>query len=436
MSDKYDVKIIPSPLHGVVEAISSKSDAHRLLIAASLSEGGGGVVSNVLSKDIEATIDCLSSLGSRISTEKIGSAFRITVSPIIPQDTPLLDCKESGSTARFLLPVAAVVSHNATLTGQGKLPDRPFTPLTLQMEKNGCKFSRHSLPITVNGRLCPGEFALDGDISSQFISGLLFALPLLDKNSIIKLNSPLQSVGYVDMTINTLSRFGVEIEAINEGFFVKGNQHFLHEGSIFAEGDWSNSAFWLCGGALSESTSNGNIFVSNILQNSLQRDKQITDLLTLFGADIKKQENGFSCGYKALNSIEIDAGEIPDLVPVLAAVAALSNGKTTIYNARRLRFKESDRLHTTCAALSSIGADIVQGADGDCLIINGKKRLCGGITDSFNDHRIAMAVAIAACRCDNEVIITNAQAVEKSYPAFFEDYNSLGGKAYVIEHRQ
>lgn len=420
-----DIKIIPSKLQGVIDAISSKSDVHRLLIAAALSDISTCIVTNVISKDIEATMDCLTSLGGDFSIKNVGDKLHINVKPIMPTKAPTLNCKESGSTARFLMPVSAVISDNATLIGQGKLPSRPFTPLIVQMEKNGCSFTSHSLPITVSGKLHSGEFAIDGNVSSQFISGLLLSLPLLEGDSIIKLNSPLQSAGYVDMTIDTLSRFGVKIETINQGFYIKGNQSYRNSDKIYAEGDWSNSAFWLCAGAI-----NGDILVNNIDEKSLQKDKNITNLLSLFGADVKKAEQGFSSSYKMLKAIDIDAGEIPDLVPVLAAVAAVSNGKTTIYNAKRLKFKESDRLQSITIALNAIGADIK--ATDDSLIINGKMRLTGGIADSFNDHRIAMAVAIASCACDNEVIITNAQAVEKSYPTFFEHYNRLGGKAYVV----
>lgn len=420
-----DIKITQAGLFGEIDAISSKSDVHRLLIVAALSDNGCNVITNCLSKDILATIGCLRTLGSQINITHSGGENRISVSTAIGATAPVLDCDESGSTARFLLPVAAGLCEKASFTGGGNLPNRPFTPLINQMKLHNCAFDSNNIPLTVTGKLGSGEYLLDGDISSQFISGLLFALPLQAGDSTVKINGTLQSRGYVNMTVDTLKRFGVQIQVFEHEFHIKGGQMYHSVPTIVAEGDWSNAAFWLCAGAIS-----GGVTVQGLCENSLQKDSRIVKLLAEFGSKVSCKNGSVSVAKASLSGVDIDAGEIPDLVPVIAAVAAVSNGTTKIYNAKRLKFKESDRLYTTSTALRCIGADIT--STDDALIINGKERLSGGVADSFNDHRIAMAVAIAASVCDNQVIITNANAVEKSYPDFFKDYNSLGGCAYVI----
>lgn len=421
-----DIKIIPAHLHGEITAISSKSDAHRLLIAACLSDNGGIVVTNCLSNDILATVSCLRSLGSKIDIQtQSDNISEISVSPVNAPKHPVLDCNESGTTARFLLPIAASLCDKVTLTGKGKLPTRPFMPLVSQMQANGCDFSSSTLPLTVTNRLKSGEFVLDGDVSSQFISGLLFALPLLKGDSSIKINGTLQSRGYVDMTIDSLSRFGVNISTVGDGFLVSAYNHYHAPPRVTAQGDWSNSAFWLCAGAIGDK-----VTVTGISELSLQKDREIAGILARFGAKITQNSSEVTVVQKSLTATRIDAGEIPDLVPVLAAVAAVSSGTTIIHNAKRLKYKESDRLFTTSTALNALGADIT--VTEDSLIINGKKSLVGGVCDSFNDHRIAMAAAVASCVCEGEVILTNADAVNKSYPNFFGDFNSLGGCANVI----
>lgn len=389
------VTIKPKKLSGTVAAIASKSYAHRIMIAAALADKPTKIYLNTTSRDIEATKQCLTALGAKIDG---GDGF-ITISPISKSaDCPTLDCVESGSTARFLLPVAATVCDKFKMVGEGRLPERPMTPLVSQMRKKGCSISSDAIPFSVSGKIKGGIYEIPGDISSQYITGLLLALANCAEESKIALTSALQSAAYVDITIDVLKKFGVTVEKHQNSFLIKP-QKFISPREITVEGDWSNAAFWIVAKELS-----GNIEVSGLNYESLQGDMNI---LTVKGAT------------------KIDASEIPDLVPILAVLACGRKGKTIIYNAERLKIKESDRLSTVCESLSGLGADIEKTDDG--LIINGTGTLSGGECDSFNDHRIAMSCAIASCICENPVVINNAQAVNKSYPGFFEDFVGLGG---------
>lgn len=419
-----DIRITPRCLTGEAAAVTSKSDAHRCLICAALCRGVTEVVINDTSRDIMATVGCLRALGAEI--EQRDSVF--TVRGIeAPNKNAMLDCVESGSTLRFLLPAAAALGEETDITGSGRLPERPLSPLVEQLIGHGAVLSAKKLPMRVSGRLESGRFELPGNISSQYITGLLLALPLLKGDSEIALTTGLESAGYIDMTIRTLKSFGIEVELLpkGKGYHVRGGQSYRSPKRICAEGDWSNSAFWLTAGAIGEK-----ITLGGLDENSAQGDRAILPLLKSFGAKIERSGEKISSDGGSLCGITIDAAEIPDLVPILAVCAAAAKGRTLITNAARLRIKESDRLKTTAAMLTALGGDITELADG--LLINGSGRLTGGITDSFNDHRIAMAAAIASVICEGDVVIKGAQAVEKSYPAFFDDFRRLGGAADVI----
>lgn len=392
------VTITPQKLCGRVDAIASKSFAHRIMIAAALADKPTKINLNTTSEDIEATKNCLLSMGAKIEE---GEGF-IKITPITYSEDIVLDCNESGSTARFLLPVAATVCDSFKMSGKGRLPERPMTPLVAQMRNHNVTISQDNIPLEVSGKMSGGRFEIPGDISSQYITGLLFALPNCSQKSEIVLTSPLQSAAYVDITIGVLKQFGIEIIKTENSFIVEP-QKFISPDEITVEGDWSNAAFWVVANEICE-----NVFVDGLNYKSLQGDMNILNAKDLY---------------------EIDASEIPDLVPVLAVLACARKGKTVIYNAQRLRIKESDRLETVRKSLSSLGADIEETADG--LIINGTGSLSGGECESFNDHRIAMSCAVASCICKNEVIIKDAQAVNKSYPKFFEDFVKLGGKIVI-----
>lgn len=420
-----DIKITPSPLCGTLRAVASKSDVHRCLIGAALCEDPTEVVIRELNRDIEATMACLSALGVNFSKLRKG-VWR--VSPIAQRPAQaVLNCCESGSTLRFLLPVAAALCRTTRVEGAGRLPQRPLSPLREELEAHGCSFDAAQLPFTMRGLLTAGRFILPGNISSQYITGLLFALPLLSGDSDIILTTPLESAGYVSMTLRTLARFNIEITTLPDGggYHIKGGQRYYSPGHISAEGDWSNAAFWLAAGAM-----RAPVTVTALDTHTAQGDSKIVPLLRCFGAQTETNGSHATVLPHTLNGVTIDAAEIPDLVPVLSVMACAAVGTTKIINAARLRIKESDRLQTIAQSLTALGGKVSELPDG--LIIEGTGRLRGGEINSFNDHRIAMAMSIAATICTDTVIIHDAAAVEKSYPKFFEDFKRLGGKADVI----
>ncbi|MEG0614814.1 MAG: 3-phosphoshikimate 1-carboxyvinyltransferase [Oscillospiraceae bacterium] len=408
-----DVKIIPSRLFGAVETPSSKSVAHRMLICAALCDGTSKISGVTMSKDISATIGALTAIGAKIDV----FGGEITVKGIsLPQENADIDCIESGSTLRFLIPVAAALGINARYFGQGKLPERPITPYLRELSQKNISFNYNgTMPFTTSGKLSSGEFCLEGDISSQFITGLLFALPILQGNSRIKMLSPLQSKPYVDITIDCLKKFGVKVSEITDGYEILGGQSFFPTDEK-VEGDFSQAAFFYVANALGSK-----IDIKNIPQKSFQGDKKILEILKkICYNDLISKFNAFS----------VDVSSIPDLVPILAVLGCFGNGISKITNASRLRLKESDRLFATTSALNSIGGNIEISADE--LIIHPIEAFCGGTADSFNDHRIVMALAIASTKSTAPIVIKNAQAVEKSYPNFFDDFNKLGGISNVI----
>ena len=418
-----DIKITPRKLEGTIEAMPSKSHGHRLLIARKLSElqGGaleGGIEIPAFSDDIEATMACIGQLDKH---------------------TPYLECRESGSTLRFMLPVVMALKDSATFLGTGRLPDRPLSPLKEEMERHGCSFRMGSNKNTdrfkeicsVSGRLTPGDYVLAGNVSSQFITGLLFALPLLDGDSTITLTTGLESAGYVDMTLDVLDCFNIEVEVseTESGFLkytVPGGQVYREKPGITLDGDWSNAAFWLAAGSLS-----GDVTVTGLRLESSQRDREILSILDRMGADldIEPQVDGtVSIRSKAsiLKGADIDVGQTPDLMPILAVLMSFSEGTSMITHAERLQFKESNRLKAIYSVLHNLDADVSYG--GDWLSFTGKAFLEGGTVDSYGDHRIAMSAAIASCLCREPVYLSNPIAVTKSYPDFYKDFASLGGE--------
>lgn len=416
-----DIKITPATLCGEVQAISSKSDLHRALIAAALSDLPTKIKYRGLSEDIKATVNCLCAMGAEINiTEDI-----ITVIPITTPKNGVLDCNESGSTIRFLLPIIPALNISATVTGKGRLSKRPLSPLYEELTKKGCKMSEAGkFPLMISGELKCGNFELQGNVSSQFITGLMFALPLLSGDSTITLVPPVESKSYINLTLSVLSKFGIKITEQKNVYHIKGNQKYCSPQSYEAEGDWSNSAFWLCAGSLG-----GSITVSGLKYPSIQGDSQILEILSKMGADVFIDVDKITVSGVPYKGISINAADIPDLVPIIAVTSAFAQGETHINGAARLRLKESDRLSTVTSCLTSLGGKVKELSDG--LIIEGKA-LEGGKTDSFGDHRIVMSAAIAASKSHGEVIIIGAEAADKSYPAFFADYKMLGGNINVL----
>ena len=415
--------ITPFVPSGCVAAISSKSAAHRILICAAFAENETVIRCDKTNKDIEATASCLCALGAKITYTP---PFFHVVPIKDPVTDAVLDCNESGSTLRFLLPIIPAIGVNASFDLSGRLPERPLSPLYEELTAHGVRLSpQGSNPLTSEGSLSGDEYRIRGDISSQFISGLLFALTFSGKGGRLVIEGKMESAPYVDMTVDALKLFGAEPEKTDYGYRISADARLLSpEGILTVEGDWSNAAFPLCMGAIGK----GSVTVSGLDPNSHQGDRAVVDILRRFGADVTSCENSVTVkGGNSLYGINIDATQIPDLVPVLATVASVAEGQTFIGGAARLRLKESDRLDTVCQMLTALGANIEQTDDG--LIITGKRNLDGGCVQSFNDHRIAMSAAVAAVACISHVCVLESECTSKSYPDFWADMkNGLGLK--------
>jgi len=419
------VKIFPKKLKGSINIPPSKSLAHRAIIAAGLA-GGESIIDNIVySKDILATIYGMKNFGVSINEIEKNNNKLLNIKGVnkIQIQNNVIDCIESGSTLRFLIPIALLQNEReVTFIGSGKLPQRPLDEYYNIFNKKNIFYQNEkgNLPLRVKGKLKPGEFYLKGDISSQFITGLMFVLPLLCGDSKIIITSKLESKAYVDLTMDILNKFGVKIENNNyKEFYIKGNQRYISR-NYNVEGDFSQGAFWLVAGAIGEEISCKNLNI-----NSLQGDKEIINIIKYMGGIININNDCIKVISSKLKGITIDASEIPDLVPILAVAGTVSSGVTKIINAKRVRIKECDRLHAIACELNKIGGEVEELEDS--LIIKGNKKLKGGIVDSWNDHRIAMAMAVASTVCEESLIINNSKAVEKSYPNFWEEFRNVGG---------
>ena len=390
-----DITIHPRPLRGDITVIPSKSQAHRLLICAAFADGRSTLICPEINRDIEATADCLNALGAKVVRTSDG----FTIDPVskIPE-TATLNCCESGSTLRFMLPIVGALGVDATFQMAGRLPQRPLSPLWEEMERMGCQLTRPTADtLRCSGKLRPGKYNIDGGVSSQFITGLLFATALMDGPSEINIIGKLESAPYVTMTRNAMAAFGVR----SNSFKVSGNEDFHTPGLVNVDGDWSNGAFLLAANALGS-----DLNIIGLKADSPQGDKASASLL--------KQLN---------ENIVIDASDIPDLVPILSIVAGAKKG-ATFTNIQRLRIKESDRVASTIAMIEALGGKAE--ATEDTLTVYGTGYR-GGTVDAQNDHRIAMSAAIAATVCSEPVTILGAEAVKKSYPKFWDEYARLGG---------
>ena len=397
------VEIENSILTGEVVAPPSKSAAHRALVCSFLA-GGGTVKPIVDSNDMRATVGVIRALKN---------------------DEKELNCIESGSTMRFMIPVAAALGKEVTFVGEGSLLSRTLGEyMTLLPQHNVKVKSDGFLPLEISGKLTNGNYEVNGDVSSQYITGLLMALANADGDSAVILKTPLQSKPYVDMTIKVMADFGVHVTETDFGYLIHGNQKF-RQLDYTVEGDWSQAAFFLVAGALG-----GRVTVKGLDINSTQGDKEILQVLKRFGAKVVFDDTTATVEKSELFGTAINAENIPDLVPVLAVLAAFAKGKTVIYGAERLRYKESNRIESVVTNLKLMGVDAEETADG--IIINGGNRLTGNALKGFNDHRIVMAFSVAALFADGKTTIDDAMSINKSYPDFFEDYNMLGGRANVL----
>lgn len=423
-------KIYPTKLEGEVKIPPSKSMAHRAVICAALGEGVSKVTNIDYSDDIIATIDAMSSLGAKITRkedylEVYGIKSLENEFNEQAKTERTIDCNESGSTLRFLVPIAAMFDSINRFVGRGNLGKRPLDTYYNIFDEQGIKYSYKEgiLDLKTEGKLKSGEFKVKGNISSQFITGLLFTLPLLDGDSKIIITTEMESKGYIDLTLSAMRDFGIEIINNNyKEFIIRGNQIYKSR-EYRVEGDYSQAAFFLSADAL-----NNSVVVNDLKLDSLQGDKEVIDILERMGVILNNKYNGLIGETKeGLKSTIIDGSQCPDIIPVISLVAALSEGTTEIINAGRLRIKECDRLAAVASELNKLGAKITEKKDG--LVIKGVASLKGGVEVwSHKDHRIAMTLAIASTVCELPIVLKDYECVSKSYPEFWEDFKSLGGR--------
>ena len=423
------IKIRPGKLNGTIEIPPSKSYSHRAVIAVALAENGKkSKIDNLkFSVDITTTTDIMENWGAEIgrfesALEIIGNGGKVA-----PRDK-YVQCNESGSTIRFLIPVGITSENELIFDGKGKLVDRPLDSYYRIFDKQGLKYETTGgkLPLTVNGKLKPGNYEIDGNISSQFITGLLYALPLLEGDSKLIINKNLESKGYVDLTLEILKLAGIEIVNNDyKSFDIRGNQTYKPF-DYTVEGDYSQVAFWIVAGIISANRDN-EVKCFHVNKNSLQGDREIIEIVTRMGAKLEIFDDYVIVKPSKTKGTVIDISQCPDIGPVLTVLAALSEGETRIINGERLRIKESDRITSIKTELNKLGGNVSE--EGDSLIIQGVEGFRGGITvNAWNDHRIAMSLAIASTRCEKEIILEEAESVRKSYPHFWDDFEKMGGE--------
>ena len=413
-------KRVQGTLQGYVTPPPSKSQAHRLLICAALAVNPSQIVCSAVNDDIMATMRCLNALGANI--QYANGIFSIT--PVTPFKGGVLDCGESGSTLRFLMSVAAVLGADAIFTGAGKLPQRPMGDLCCALAAHGMEFTRHTadeLPVSCIGTLQGGKYTLPGNISSQYLTGLLFALPLASEDSEIEVTGELTSASYIEMTIDALRVAGIQVERRANIFRIKGNQQYTMPSRVVVEGDWSSAAFWVVAGVIGKHP----ITVCGMNPETLQGDSAIIDHLRNMGAFITIENNKVIAMPSHLFGAELDCMDTPDLVPVLSVAAAMAQGVTTFTNVGRLRFKESDRLAAMKSVLAASGIDSTVGED-TFTVYGGEPKAIAPI-DSFGDHRVAMSAAVLSTVTQGTTVISGSGCVAKSYPTFFDDFVALGG---------
>ena len=447
------VRLHPAALTGTIPAVDAKSYAHRLLMAAALADVPTRIRCRTRSADILATVRVMRALGAEI--EDLGEAFLVrpigmclAEKGLRPEDLDevTLDCGESGTTERFILPIVAALGRKAAVTGAGRLAERPLSPLSDVLRAAGVSLSEEGVfPLHVAGRIGVGDYAIAGNVSSQFVGGLLYALSLQPRESgsraavsTLELTGTVESAPYIRMTVEVLRAFGVEVEVSHDErkYVVRGADAsglLVSPGAAQVEGDWSNAAFWLVAGAVGGIGTKGisDITVTGLKPDSAQGDRAVAASLERMGAEVRvagdavtvrPPENG------RLHGLTVDAAQIPDLVPVLSVAAACAEGVTTFVNAGRLRIKESDRLATTAAMLRSLGVEVTEGETTLTVAGRAGRPLTGGTVSGANDHRIVMAAAVAATVASGPVVIEGARAARKSYPDFFRDYAALGGR--------
>lgn len=426
------VKIKPKKLGGTIPIPPSKSYSHRAIIAAALATSNKDKeVSRIdnlkYSVDITTTTEIMENWGANI---EIGEDFEIIKgnSGIVNPKDEYTQCNESGSTIRFLIPIGLSNNNKIVFDGKGKLVERPLDSYYKIFDEQGIKYSNNNgwLPLNVDGQLKPGKYEIEGNISSQYITGLLYALPLLNGDSELRINKTLESKGYIDLTLEILEMSGIKVVNNNyKSFFIKGNQKY-NPFDYVIEGDYSQVAFWIVAGILGSE-----IKCLHVKKESLQGDREIIEIVQRMGANVEIFDDYIIVKPSQTYGTVIDISQCPDIGPILTVLAALSKGETKIINAERLRIKESDRITSIKTELNKLGANVEE--VGDSLVINGVERLTGSAElSAWNDHRIAMSLAIASIKCDGEIVIDEAESVKKSYPHFWEDFKKMGGDVEKI----
>lgn len=412
------VTLTPSKAQGKIKAIASKSAAHRILICSAFADAPTSILCEETNRDIEATVACLRSLGAKITRND--NVYEVTpLDKTAPVKNSVLPCDESGSTLRFLLPVACAIGSDSIFATKGRLSERPLDALLEELQVHGANVTKVNDKFSLSGKLTGNDFCICGNISSQFISGLLFAIAIIGEGS-LRVTGKLESAPYVDMTLNALKVFGVSVIQRDDTYFLNANGGLRSPEYVAVEGDWSNAAFPLALGILGK-----NVEIFGLDPLSAQGDRAIVEIIRKMGGKIayNPAANSYVANASKLHALELDATNVPDLVPVIATLASVADGESKIYGVERLRLKESDRIESIITLLSSLGANI-RFSDG-ALLISGVPNLLGGEVDSFDDHRIAMSAAVASCVCTSELSILRAEAVQKSYPSFWNAVTNL-----------
>lgn len=412
-----DIKFIPKSLNGRVDLPTSKSYAHRMLITAAFSRTESALLGDFSSDDLTATMRVLTAFGAKFQGVEGG----VKIIPAVKVERAVADCGESGSTLRFSVPIAAALGIETTFVGAKRLGERPMQELLNCLAEHGINVAGEGLPLTISGKLSAGDYTIDGSRSSQYVTGLLLALPLLNGDSTLTVCGE-ASKAYIDITLDVLKDSGAQITKQGDTFFIRGGGYSV-AGEKKAEGDWSNAAFWMVAGLLGNQIS-----IGNLNPDSRQGDMRVFELLKQAGGNIRWENGRLIAKPSKLHAITFDADDIPDAVPAMSVALAAANGTSVITGVKRLRIKESDRLFAVIDMLTRLGVSATYIAEDDALKIEGVSHFAGGTLCSYNDHRLVMAGAVAAVRAKSPISITGAEAVKKSYPAFFADYESLGGK--------
>lgn len=425
------LKIYSRPLEGRVKVPASKSIGHRVMICAALASGESIIEDLQMSRDLEATMEALKNLGANFEKLEAENAWKVTgiyggeaEENLLVSQRVEIRCEESGSTLRFMIPVTTALRSNSVYTGSGRLVERPideyfpiFKACDIDYQYNGC------LPLELSGKLKAGTFKMSGKVSSQYTSGMLMAAPLLDGETHLVIEDEMESKAYIDLTIDTMAQFGIEVMREGHKFFSIGKETSYKSKKVKVEADYSQAAFWIVAGLMGSSP----ITIQGLREDSVQGDAEILQIAKAMGGSFEWLGSDLLVKPSQTRGVEIDASQCPDLIPVVCVLAALSEGRTRVYNGQRLRVKESDRIKATVSELKKLGADIQETEDG--MIVIGKASLTGNVTiESWGDHRIVMAMAVAAIRSEKPIYIQGADAVCKSYPKFFLDYLNLGGQ--------